>query len=77
MKITESPREGMQSLHYSIPTEKKVRYIRQLLKIGFDTVEVGSIVSPKLIPQLADTMEVLRKVNFSDNRSNLMVLVVN
>ena len=77
MKITESPREGMQSLHYSIPTEKKVRYIRQLLKIGFDTVEVGSIVSPKLIPQLADTMEVLRKVNFSDTRSNLMVLVVN
>jgi hydroxymethylglutaryl-CoA lyase len=77
MKITESPREGMQSLHYTIPTEKKVRYIQQLLKIGFDTVEIGSIVSPKLIPQMADTMEVLRKVDFSGTRSNRMMLVVN
>ncbi len=77
MKIIESPREGMQSLHYTIPTEKKVRYLQQLLKIGFDTVEVGSIVSPKLIPPMADTMEVLRKVDFSGTRSNRMVLVVN
>jgi len=77
MKIIESPREGMQSLHYTIPTEKKVRYIQQVLKIGFDMVEVGSIVSPKLIPQMADTMEVLRKVDFSGTRSNRMVLVVN
>jgi len=77
MKIIESPREGIQSLHYTIPTEKKVRYIQQVLKIGFDMVEVGSIVSPKLIPQMADTMEVLRKVDFSGTRSNRMVLVVN
>ena len=77
MKIIESPREGMQSLNYTIPTEKKVRYIQQLLKIGFDTVEVGSIVSRKLIPQMADTMEVLRQLDFSGTRSNRMVLVVN
>jgi len=77
MKIIESPREGMQSLHYTIPTEKKVRYIQQLLKIGFDTVEVGSIVSQKLIPQMADTIEVLKHVDFSGTRSNRMVLVVN
>ena len=77
MKIIESPREGMQSLHYTIPTEKKVRYIQQLIKIGFDTVEIGSIVSRKLIPQMADTLEVLQQLDFSGTRSNRMVLVVN
>ncbi len=77
MKIIESPREGMQSLSYVIPTSKKLRYIRQLLKVGFDTVELGSIVSPKLVPQMADTMEVLRQIDFSGTRSNRMVLVVN
>jgi hydroxymethylglutaryl-CoA lyase len=77
MKIIESPREGMQSLYYTIPTERKVRYIQQLLKIGFDTIEVGSIVSRKLIPQMADTMEVLKQLDFSGTRSNRMMLVVN
>jgi hydroxymethylglutaryl-CoA lyase len=77
MKIIESPREGMQSLSYVIPTGKKIRYIRQLLKVGFDTVELGSIVSPKLIPQMADTLEVLRQIDFSGTPSNRMVLVVN
>jgi hydroxymethylglutaryl-CoA lyase len=77
MKIIESPREGMQSLHYTIPSEKKIRYIKQLLKVGFDTVEVGSIVSQKLIPQMADTMEILKQIDFSETRSNRMVLVVN
>ncbi len=77
MKIIESPREGMQSLHYTIPSEKKIRYIKQLLKVGFDTVEVGSIVSQKLIPQMADTMEILKQIDFSETRSNRMILVVN
>jgi hydroxymethylglutaryl-CoA lyase len=77
MKIIESPREGMQSLHYTIPTEKKIRYIQHLLKIGFDTIEAGSIVSRKLIPQMADTLEVLKQVDFSGTVSNRMVLVVN
>jgi hydroxymethylglutaryl-CoA lyase len=77
MKIIESPREGMQSLHFTIPTEKKVRYMQQLLNVGFDTVEVGSIVSRKLIPQMADTLEVMQQLDFSDTRSNRMVLVVN
>jgi hydroxymethylglutaryl-CoA lyase len=77
MKIIESPREGMQSLHYTLPTEKKVRYIQQLLTVGFDTVEVGSIVSPKLIPQMADTLEVIRQLDFSTTISNSMVLAVN
>jgi hydroxymethylglutaryl-CoA lyase len=77
MKIIESPREGMQSLHFTIPTGKKVRYIQQLLNVGFDTVEVGSIVSRKLIPQMADTLEVLQQLDFSNTRSNRMALVVN
>ena len=76
MKIIESPREGMQSLQHVIPTEKKVSYISQLFKTGFDTVEVGSIVSPKHIPQMADTLEVIRQVDFSGTLSNRMVLVV-
>jgi len=77
MKIIESPREGMQNLHFTIPTVKKLSYIQQILKVGFDTVEVGSIVSPKLIPQMADTMEILKQIDFSGIRSNRMVLVVN
>jgi hydroxymethylglutaryl-CoA lyase len=77
MKIIESPREGMQSLNYTIPTTKKTSYIQQLLKVGFDTVEVGSIVSARLIPQMADTLELIRNLDFSDTKSNRMVLVVN
>ncbi|MGA3013722.1 MAG: hypothetical protein ABSD71_06775 [Bacteroidales bacterium] len=77
MKIIESPREGMQSLDSIIPTNKKTRYIQQLLKVGFDTVEVGSIVSAKLIPQMADTLELIKNVDFSDTKSKRMVLVVN
>jgi hydroxymethylglutaryl-CoA lyase len=77
MKIIESPREGMQSLNFTIPAEKKVRYIQQLLSVGFDTVEVGSIVSRTLIPQMADTLEVLQQLDYSTTHSNRMVLVVN
>lgn len=77
MNIIESPREGMQSLDYVIPTENKVRYLNALLNVGFDTVELGSIVSAKLIPQMADTLEVLDKLDFSSTRSNRMILTVN
>jgi len=77
MKIIESPREGLQSLHKVIPLEQKLRYINQLLKAGFDTVEAGSIVSPKLIPQLADTAEVIKGIDKEGSSSNIMVLVGN
>lgn len=77
MKIIESPREAMQGLSNSIPTEQKINYLQTLLKVGFDTIEAGSFVSPKLIPQLADTKEVLDKLDLSGSRSHLMVLVVN
>ncbi len=77
MKIIESPREGMQSLQYVIPLENKVKYLDALLKVGFDTVELGSIVSSKLIPQMADTLEVLKKLDFTSTHSHRMILVVN
>lgn len=77
MKIIESPREGMQSLQKIISTKDKVRYINNLLKVGFDTVEVGSLVSPKFIPQMADTLEVIQRLDISDTDSRRMVLVVN
>ena len=76
MKIIEMPREGMQSLNFTIPTDKKVRYIQKLLDVGFDTVEVGSIVSQKLIPQMADSLEVLHQLDFSATKSNRMMLAV-
>ncbi len=77
VRVIESPREAMQSLPYVIPTDRKVRYLTELLKVGFDTVELGSMVSPRLIPQLADTLEVVKQLDFSGIRSNGMVLVVN
>ena len=77
MKIIESPREGMQGFSRVIPTEEKARYINQLLRIGFETVEIGSIVSPKIIPQMADSIEVLKKLDLSGTYSNRMMLAVN
>ena len=62
----------------SYPTDKKVQFINAILKCGFDTVEVGSIVSPKVIPQMSDTLEVISRIGSSDYRdSKPMVLVVN
>jgi hydroxymethylglutaryl-CoA lyase len=77
MKIIESPREGMQGLARLIPTDVKVKYINSVLKVGFDTVELGSIVSRKLIPQMADSLDVLDRIDCSGTRSNRMMLVVN
>jgi len=76
MKIIEMPREGMQSLDFTIPIEKKIRYIQHLLNVGFDTVEIGSIVSRKLIPQMADSLEVLHRLDFSATKSKRMMLAV-
>lgn len=63
MKIIESPREGMQGYPRIIPVGDKVRYIRQLMAVGFDTVETGSLVSARLIPQMADSLEVLEQLH--------------
>ena len=77
LKIIETPRDGIQGISGFIPTRKKIEYLNTLLKAGFDTVEVGSFVSPRAIPQLRDTEEVLRKIDLSDSHSKIMVLVAN
>jgi hydroxymethylglutaryl-CoA lyase len=77
MKIIECPRDAMQGLSGFIPTEDKIRYINQLLKVGFDTIDFGSFVSPKAIPQLRDTAEVLDKLEWEGSRSKLLAIVAN
>jgi hydroxymethylglutaryl-CoA lyase len=77
MKIIESPREGMQGYENLITTDHKVRYINALLRAGFDTVEIGSIVSPRLVPQMADSLEVLKRLDLSGTFSNRMFLALN
>jgi len=75
LKIIECPRDAMQGLHDFIPTEVKIDYINSILDCGFDTVDFGSFVSPKAIPQMRDTAEVLESLNPSD--SKLLSIVVN
>src|SRR5260221_5576997 len=77
MKLIECPRDAMQGLDEFIPTEKKVAYINQLLKVGFDTIDFGSFVSAKAIPQLRDTVDVLKKLDLSVTRSKLLAIVAN
>ena len=77
MKIIECPRDAMQGLEEFIPTEKKAAYINQLLKVGFDTIDFGSFVSPKAIPQLRDTAEVLDRLDISTTKSKLLAIVAN
>ncbi len=67
----------MQGIKKFIPTEQKVAYINALLKVGFDTLDMGSFVSPKWIPQMADTTEVLSKIDISETKSKLSVVVAN
>jgi hydroxymethylglutaryl-CoA lyase len=76
IKIIETPRDGFQALNGIIPTSDKVKYINQLLRCGFQTVEVGSFVSPRLIPQMADTADVLRQLDLQDVTSDIAVLAV-
>lgn len=67
----------MQGLHEFVPTEKKAAYINSLLQVGFDTIDFGSFVSPKVIPQLRDTAEVLSKLDLSSTRSKLLAIIAN
>ncbi|MDZ7614861.1 MAG: hydroxymethylglutaryl-CoA lyase [Flavobacteriaceae bacterium] len=78
VKIIECPRDAMQGITSRfIPTERKIRYLNSLLKVGFDTIDFGSFVSPKAIPQMRDTAEVLQRLNLSDTRSKLLAIVAN
>ena len=77
IKLIECPRDAMQGWKAFIPTEKKIAYINSLLKVGFDTIDFGSFVSPKAIPQMADTAEVVRSLEFGDQRTKLLAIVAN
>lgn len=77
LQIIECPRDAMQGLHDFIPTATKIKYIQSLLSVGFDTLDCGSFVSPKYIPQMADTAEVLRALDLSDTKTRLSVIVAN
>lgn len=77
MKIIECPRDAMQGIKEFIPTELKAKYINKLLKVGFDTIDFGSFVSPKAIPQMKDTAEVLKHLDLAGTRSKLLAIVAN
>ncbi|WP_410880620.1 hydroxymethylglutaryl-CoA lyase [Myroides sp. DW712] len=77
VKIIECPRDAMQGIKMFIPTEKKVQYIQALLRVGFDTIDFGSFVSAKAIPQMQDTTEVLAQLDLSKTQSKLLAIIAN
>ncbi|NEM98544.1 hydroxymethylglutaryl-CoA lyase [Pontibacter burrus] len=77
MKIIECPRDAMQGLKQFIPTSLKIDYINQLLRVGFDTIDFGSFVSPKAIPQMSDTAEVLANLDLENTTSKLLAIIAN
>ena len=77
IKIIECPRDAMQGIPEFIPTENKIAYINQLLRVGFDTIDFGSFVSSKVIPQLRDTAEVLSGLDLSTTSSKLLSIIAN
>ena len=77
VKLIECPRDAMQGWRHYIPTEKKITYINALLKVGFDTVDFGSFVSPKAIPQMFDTAEVLKGLQVDPSKTQLLAIVAN
>lgn len=77
MKLIECPRDAMQGIHDFIPTGIKAEYINRLLKVGFDTIDFGSFVSHRAIPQLKDTVQVLEKLDLDSSKSKLLAIVAN
>ncbi|MCL6265249.1 hydroxymethylglutaryl-CoA lyase [Flagellimonas myxillae] len=77
VKLIECPRDAMQGIKTFIPTEEKVRYIQSLLGCGFDTLDFGSFVSPKAIPQMVDTADVLSQLDLTKTKSKLLAIVAN
>ena len=75
--ITETPRDAMQGWETIIPTTDKLEYITMLLTAGFHAVDVGSLVSPRAVPQMADTLEVIEHLSISHPETRLMVVVGN
>ncbi|MCF6140801.1 hydroxymethylglutaryl-CoA lyase [Flavobacterium sp. K77] len=77
IKIIECPRDAMQGIKPFIPTEKKVSYLQALLRVGFDSIDFGSFVSAKAIPQMQDTAEVLAQLDLSQTKSKLLAIIAN
>jgi hydroxymethylglutaryl-CoA lyase len=77
IKLIECPRDAMQGWKNFIPAKKKIAYINSLLKVGFDTIDFGSFVSPKAIPQMADTKEVARSLVSGASSSKLLAIIAN
>ena len=77
IKLIECPRDAMQGIKHFIPTALKIEYINALLRVGFDTIDFGSFVSHKTIPQMADTVEVLNGLKMEGSRSKLLAIIAN
>ncbi len=78
VKLIECPRDAIQGIHTFIPTDKKIKYINHLLSLGiFDTIDFGSFVSPKAIPQMADTHEVVKGLDLSNSSTKLLAIIAN
>lgn len=77
VKIIECPRDAMQGIKPFIPTKLKINYIQSLLRVGFDSIDFGSFVSPKAIPQMQDTAEVLAGLDLSATTSKLLAIIAN
>ena len=77
IKVIECPRDAMQGWHNFISTDKKIEYINNLLKVGFDTIDFGSFVSPMAIPQMADTKDVINNLEVNDTKTNLLAIIAN
>ncbi len=77
IKLIECPRDAMQGWKHFIPTQTKIDYINALLKVGFDTIDFGSFVSPKAIPQMADTKEVIGNLELGSSTSKLLAIIAN
>ena len=75
IKITECPRDAMQGITTIIPTQDKIKYLNALLKVGFDTLDFGSFVSPRAIPQLSDTAKVLESLDLSNTSTKLLAII--
>ncbi len=77
VKLVECPRDAMQGWPHFIPTKEKIRYLNELLRVGFDSLDFGSFVSAKTIPQMADTKQVIANINPSDSKTRLLAIVAN
>ena len=77
VKVVECPRDAMQGIKTWIPTNEKINYVQSLLKVGFDVLDVGSFVSPRSIPQMKDSREVLESLDLKSTNSKLLYIVAN